>query len=137
MPLFGLNRRFLAPYWEVVYILTAKQTKALQALLTAPTQAQAAQLAGIGLTTLKRYLRDSEFQAAYKQAVSGLIADASDKAKLGLSPAVLCLREIVEDKSANAQVRISAARSLLEFGLRLVEVADIVKDLEEMEDNVL
>lgn len=56
---------------------------------------------------------------------------------MGLSPAVLCLREIVEDKSANAQVRISAARSLLEFGLRLVEVADIVKDLEEMEDNVL
>ena len=38
--------------------MTHKQTQALAALLTHPTKSQAAAAAGIGLTTLKRYLDD-------------------------------------------------------------------------------
>lgn len=119
-------------------ILTPKQSKALAALLTQPTKEQAARAAGVGLTTLKRYLDDPDFRAAYQQALSELVADATAQAKQSLSPALSCLREIVEDGEQGATARISAARSLLEYGLRLTEMYDIVRELEDAEgDHVL
>ena len=113
--------------------MTPKQTKALAALLTQPTKEKAAQAAGIGLTTLKRYLEDAAFQAEYQKAVSELVEDAAAQAKQSLNPALSCLREIVEDADETATARIQASRSLLEYGLRLVEVADIMKQLQELE----
>lgn len=113
--------------------LTNKQTKALAALLTQPTKEKAASAAGIGLTTLKRYLADPEFQAEYQKAVSEMIEDAAAQAKQSLSPALSCLREIVEDGDETATARIQAARSILEYGLRLTEIADILKQLQELE----
>lgn len=72
--------------------MNVKQTKALQALLMCPTQAAAAQTAGIGLTTLKRYLNDEEFQREYQKALSGLISEAAAQAKQSLSPALSTLK---------------------------------------------
>lgn len=113
--------------------MTSKQTRALQALLTCPTQAAAAKAAGIGLTTLKRYLSDDDFQQEYKKAVSGLIADAAAQAKQSLSPALSTLREVMQDADQNGQVRVSAARSILEYGLKLTEQADVLARLDELE----
>ena len=50
-----------------------------------------------------------------------------------LSPALSALREIVEDEKESAGSRIAAARSLLEYGLRLTEFNDILRDLEGVE----
>jgi len=117
--------------------VTQKQTKALAALLTQPTKAKAAWVAGIGLTTLKRYLEDAEFQAAYQKAIAGLVEDAAAQAKQSLNPALSCLREIVEDGEETATARIQAARSLLEYGLRLTEIVDILRVIEDGGGNVL
>lgn len=111
--------------------MTTKQTKALAALLTQPTKERAARAAGIGLTTLKRYLAEPEFQTAYQKAVSELIEDAAAQAKQSLNPALSCLREIVEDGDETATARIQAARSLLEYGLRLTEIVDILRVIED------
>ena len=62
-----------------------------------------------------------------------MIEDAATQARQSLNPALSCLREIVEDGGETATARISAARSLLEYGLRLTEIADIMKQLEELE----
>ena len=113
--------------------MTQKQQKALAALLTNPTREAAAAAAGIGSKTLRRYLADPEFQAEYQQAVSGVIADAAQQARQSLSPALTCLREIVEDSGEPSTARISAARSLLEYGLRLTETADILTQIETLE----
>ena len=123
--------------FEMAFIIrdfmTHKQTQALAALLTHPTKSQAAAAAGIGLTTLKRYLDDPEFQEAYQKAVSEMIEDAASQAKQSLNPALSCLREIVEDASETATARIQAARSLLEYGMRLTEITDIMKQIDELE----
>lgn len=50
-----------------------------------------------------------------------------------LTPALSTLREIVESKGENAQVRIAAARSLLEYSLKLTEQVDILEQLQELE----
>ena len=82
---------------------------------------------------MKRYLDEPEFQAAYQEAVTKLLEEASVQAKQGLNPALSCLREIVEDRKTAATARIQAARSLLEYGLRLTETVDVMKQLNELE----
>ena len=114
--------------------MTAKQAKALSALLNNPTQESAAAAAGIGISTLKRYLADPDFQAEYKKAMSKLIEGAATQAKQSLSPALSCLREIVNDSKKSDMARIQAARSLLEYGLRLTEVYDLSQRIDRLEE---
>lgn len=116
--------------------MTAKQVKALQALLTYPTQAAAAQAAGIGVSTLKRYLDDDEFQKEYKAAFSALVSDAVRQAQKSLSPALTTLEEIMRDDAQTGQIRVSAARSLLEFSLKATEQLEIIERLKELETKV-
>ena len=116
--------------------MTPSKEKALAALLTCTTKQQAAENAGISPRTLRSYLSDAEFQEEYKKAFSGLITDVTRQAQQSLSPALSVLRGIVEDDSEDAKVRVTAARSLLEYGLRLTEITDILRDLEGAE-NVL
>ena len=111
--------------------LTHKQVQALAALLTQPTKEKAA--AGIGLTTLKRYLDDPEFQEEYQKAVSDLIEDAATAAKQSLAPALSCLREIVEREDASDANKIAASSKLIEYGLKLIETFDILRKLDELE----
>ncbi len=117
--------------------MTQKQNRALTALLTHPTKEKAAKAAGIGLNTLKRYLSDPEFQSEYQKAVTGVIEDAAAQARQSLSPALSCLREIVADADETATARIAAARSLLEYGLRLTEIVDILRVVDGSGDDVL
>ena len=113
--------------------MTHKQTRALAALLTQPTKEKAAKAAGIGLTTLKRYLADPEFQEEYQKAVSGLVEDAAAAAKQSLNPALSCLREIVTREDVTDANKIAASRSLIEYGLKLIETFDIMKKIDELE----
>ena len=114
-------------------MMTPRQHKALQALLTQPTKQEAAKAAGISPRTLRDYLADPDFQAAYRQAFGQLVHDATRQAQQALSPALSALRDIVEDETETSTARIAAARSLLEYGLRLTELTDILEELEAIE----
>lgn len=113
--------------------MTPKQQKALVALLTQPTKEKAATAAGITSKTLRSYLDDSEFRAEYRKAFSELVEDATRKVQQTLDPAVAVLREVMENDSENGQVRVSAARSVLEYGLKMTEQTDILNRLQELE----
>lgn len=113
--------------------MTPKKQKALVALLTQPTKEKAAAAAGITSKTLRGYLDDPEFQAEYKKAFAGLVEDATRQAQQAIEPALSTLREIVEDGDENAQARISAARSILEYSMKLTEQTDILARLESLE----
>lgn len=117
--------------------MTAKQKKALAALITAPTVSAAAAQAGIGYTTLRRWLKDDEaFRREYERELASLVTEAATRAKQSMTPALSVLREIVEDEDGPAAVRVSAARSLLEYGLKLVELADLSARLDALEKNL-
>ena len=113
--------------------MTPNKERALQALLTQPNKKAAAEAAGITPRTLTTYLADPEFQREYKKAFGALVHDATRQAQKSLSPALSALRDIVEDEEENANARIAAARSLLEYGLRLTEFSDILEELEAVE----
>lgn len=116
-------------------IITPKKQKALQALLTHPTKKAAANAAGITTRTLLNYFADTEFKTEYNAAFQSLVTDATRQAQKALSPALSTLQSIVENEKESAGNRISAARSLLEYGLRLTEFNDILQMLETVESN--
>lgn len=120
----------------VYIILSPKQQKTIAALLTCESNEQAAKQAGVTPRTISRYLSDPEFKAEYQKALSGLVEAATRSAQRNLEPAVSTLRELMEDKSQNGQIRVSAARSLLEYSLKLSERVDILERLDILETTV-
>ena len=97
------------------------------------TQAEAAALAGIGESTLREYMKDAEFKERYNLACRELVREAARQAQQTLSPALRTLRTIVEDEGEQTQARITAARTMLEYSLKLSEHADILEQLRELE----
>lgn len=116
--------------------MTPKKEKALAALLSCQTKGEAARQAGISHRTLNTYFSDPDFREAYKAAFGNLVEEASHKAQQSLHPALDALRSIMQDEDQNGQIRVSAARSLLEYSLKLSERADILDRLDELEKSL-
>ena len=113
--------------------LTPRKEKALQALFVSRTKAEAATRAGIGESTLREYMKDPEFADRYKEAFGDMVRNAARVAQQTMNPAISTLREIMENKKESAQARISAARTVLEYSVRLGEQVDILEQLQELE----
>lgn len=112
---------------------TPRKEKALQALLVSRTRAEAAKAAGIGESTLREYMKDPEFLKRYREAFGELVQDATRQAQQTIAPALSTLKEIMEDVGEQASARIQAARSTLEYSLKLTEQMDILEQLRELE----
>lgn len=115
--------------------MTPTKEKAIAALMTCPTKKEAAQKAGISDRTLRNYLADPDFQTAYQRAFTGIIEDATRQAQQTLSPALSTLREIMEDVEIPAAARVSAAKTALEYAIRLTETNDFAARLEALEQD--
>lgn len=114
--------------------MTGKQKKAIAALLSASTVREAAAAAGISYATLRRWLsEDGEFRREYSAELQSIIESAAAQARQGIGESVGVLRGIVTDKEAPVNVRVSAARVLMENGPRLVEIQDFEARLTELE----
>ena len=92
-------------------------------------------MAGVGESTLRTYFKDPEFVSRYREAFGDLVRDATRQAQQAMAPALETLREISEDKQELSKVRVQAARSMLEFSLKLSEHLDILERLEALENN--
>ena len=116
--------------------MTPRKEKALQALLVSRTRAQAAKAAGIGESTLREHMKDPEFLDRYREAFGNLVQDATRQAQQALTLALSTLTEIMENTGEQATARIQAARSTLEYALRLTEQLDIIGRIQALEDAV-
>ena len=85
---------------------------------------------------MRDYLADPTFRQEYQKAFAGLVEDATRQAQQAIAPALSTLREVVEDADENAQARISAARSILEYSVKLTETTDILTRLDELERTI-
>lgn len=112
---------------------TPRKEKALQALLVSRTRAEAAKAAGIGESTLREYMKDPEFSAAYKQAAAELLNSATMQLRQNLTVAIDRLGKIVTDDAEASPAQISAARTLLDFNLKFIELTDVLDRLTELE----
>lgn len=113
--------------------MTPRKEKALQALLVCRTRAEAAKAAGIGESTLREYMKDPVFLKRYREEIGNLLQDATRQAQQALTLAISTLTEIMGNTDEQATARIQAARSTLEYTLKLTEQTDILQQLQELE----
>ena len=84
---------------------STNQRKALEALLSEPTVRGAAEAAGIGERTMRRYLADPAFKAELRQRQDEVIT-ATTAALVGLSgKAVQTLCDILDSRRASHAVK--------------------------------
>jgi hypothetical protein len=113
--------------------LSAKQLRAIEALLREPTTSAAAKEARISETTIFRWLNESAFSAAYRAARGRLLEGTLTALQSASTTAVETLRNTLTDIAAPAQVKVSAARSILEFSLKAREVLEVEERLAYLE----
>ncbi len=113
--------------------LTRKQESAIAALVSEPTVMQAAQKAGVGETTLWRWMKEPEFQSAYRDARRQVVNTAIGRIQDACSLAVQTLRAIMQDDESPASSRVSAARSILEIAFKAAELQDMEERISQLE----
>ena len=114
--------------------LSSKQRKVLMALIQSPTYKEAARIAGVGESTVQHYMMDTDFRSAYDNCMESLLQEACGQSQRSMSSALSTLWEICEDKDENSQTRVQAARAILEYGLKLTEVADLDARVSALEE---
>jgi transposase-like protein len=102
-------------------------------LLSNSTIKRAAKAVGIDETTLWRWLQDKDFHAAYRTARRESVSQAMPRLQQVSTEAVNTLREIVKDKKQPAPSRVSAAKAILEFSIKAVEIEDMAERLAQVE----
>ena len=114
--------------------MTPNKEKLLAALLTSRSKKEAAAAAGIAERTMRTYFEDPEFCQRYREAFAGVVQDATRRAQQLLEPALSTLQTVMEDEEIPAQARITAAKSIIDYSLKLSEQADILEQLRELEE---
>jgi len=113
--------------------LTAKQHKALTALIENPTLAKAAEASGIGERTLRRYMDDPAFAQAFRKARRESFTHAISMASHYSAHAIQTLGRTMTDQTTSAQTRVSAAKAILTFGRESIELDDLAARVETLE----
>src|SRR6185503_18991064 len=113
--------------------LTAKQERALVALLEYSTMEEAAKAVGVGKTTLWRWLQDNDFHAAYMKARRESVKQSIARLQKYTSEAADTLHEVMTNKSANDFARVGAAKAILDYAIKAVEVEDLAARVAELE----
>lgn len=115
--------------------LSQRKRRFVIALLETPTIREAAKAAGVGETTAWNYLREpavrselaSRTDALITQAGAGLLADMADARQV--------LKTVMADPATGAGARVSAARAILDAGLRLFELVALAERVSALEQD--
>jgi hypothetical protein len=111
--------------------LSRKWEVAIAALLSEPTQEQAARKAGIAHKTLRNWLRMPEFAKAFRQARREIVDRAIQLLQQTTVDAVNTLKDsMADDKPAG--VRVRAAQVIIEHALRALELTDLAEEQQEL-----
>ena len=108
--------------------------KILAALVTAGSVRTAASVAGVSESTVRNRLKDADFRAAYEAIKSELLQGATASMLSKLETATETIADVMNDAENPANVRVSAADSLLRHCLRYLATADIERRLSALEE---
>ncbi len=116
--------------------LTPKQQKCLAALLTEPTIAAAAAKVGVGERTVHTWLSEPAFADAYRQARREAVRVAIGRLQQVSAGAVAVLVNVMADKATPAATRVNAAKAVIEYSLKSVEIEDLQARIEALEERM-
>jgi hypothetical protein len=121
--------------------LTPKQIRAIEAMMTSPTVRGAAQVAGIGHSTLYRWIEEPAFAEALREAKEQAFARVMTALTAAAEKAVEVLRTILDDEEAaekpGASIRMRAVRVALDSMLRSHDLIEVEQRLRRVEEILL
>lgn len=116
--------------------LSAKQVKALEALLDGANIQTAAERAGVNRKTIGRWLQDALFWKLYQVNSQRVLELAARRLTGNLDGAVELLTSVMDDEDAPPGVRLRAAQQVIDGSLKLLEVTDIQARLTALEERL-
>ena len=113
--------------------LNRKQEQAISGLLTMRTMAEAAIMAGVGESTLRRWLKNRNFVEEYRIARRQCVAVALNNLGRVCSQAVHTLEEVMSNADATPSSRVSAAKAALDVVIKVCEQEDLEQRIATLE----
>jgi transposase-like protein len=110
-----------------------KKEQAIVALLTHRNVEEAARAVGICANTLLRWVKEPEFEAAYWEACRSAFSQSIGRLEQASSAAVTTVLKIMLDANVSAANRLRAAELVLGQGSKVIEIADIVARVAQLE----
>lgn len=111
-----------------------KKEAAIAALLSQRNVEEAARVAGIGTQTLYRWMKEPEFDAAYRKAKRAVYGQAITRLQQGSSAAAATMLKIMFDVGAPASTRLRAADNVFSHVKHAFEMEQIEERLEALEE---
>lgn len=113
-------------------VLTVRQYNAIASLMSTPNVRQAAKDCSVTERTLYRWLRDPAFQAEYRAARRDATQQAIARVQQVSGAAVAVLAQLLANSTP--AVKLGAARTILEFAVKAVELEDLAARLAALEE---
>ena len=110
-----------------------KKEEAIVALLSQRSIEEAARVTNIGTNTLLRWLKEPDFDAAYRAARRVAFSQAIARLQQASGAAVATLLKIMVDANAPTSTRVRAADSVLDHAAKAIEIEDIEVRVTELE----
>jgi hypothetical protein len=115
--------------------ITPQQQRAVAALLSSKSVAEAAKQTGVSLRTMFRWMNDDPaFKVALSAAESALIDAATRRLLAHQEHALTVILSIMADKQYAAGVRLRAAMAVVDYMLKLRELRNIEDRLTALEE---
>ena len=114
--------------------LSRKRRRFALALTTCKSVKAAAAKAGIAERTAWLWLREPAVRAAANEALDAVLASATHNAAALMTQALNTLAQVMADQEASSSSRVSAARAILETGLRYNEHLALVERVAALEE---
>jgi hypothetical protein len=114
----------------------AKELLLIEALSEGQSIREASSVSGVPYTTARRWRKRAHFQAAIRERAREAIQAGTLSLGQGAADAAKSLRAIAKGDEAAEGPRVSACRSILEIGLRVVELEDVQEQLAEIREQL-
>jgi hypothetical protein len=113
--------------------LGGKRDAAVLALLTARSVEEAAKVADVPVRTLHRWMKEPDFNAAYRAAKREAYGQAIARLHQMASAAVSTLGKVMVDPGTPPATKVRAADSILNHTTKAIEIEDIEARVAELE----
>ena len=111
--------------------ISRKRDSAIGALLSQPTISAAAEFVGIGEATLRRWLKEPGFLAAYRAARQDTLEHCVALLQKAGSDAVEAMQQSLQATSEG--VRLRAACAILDYSMKGAEILDLEARIAALE----
>lgn len=113
--------------------LSTKQNAFILELAVNGNVKRACQVAGISEKTGHNWLKDENFTSALNNVRESLVSRSLNSLMMSLDKAVNAVLRILDDERASTMAKLSAARLIIENGLKFREQQTLLQRVEELE----